>query len=193
MKTILFTIAVVAASLGAHAEYLYWQVKSEDLAPDFTSANGARVFASTDGGVTRNYLNIGYADYDDGFQSIGYAVQVPVNDTSLLADCSAYANNTAYAFYIELINYDDTYRDSGTPGVITQTPAYNASGTDFRGQSAEGLSYTQLAEHGFAGTDLSPINMAVWNGGSYSPVPEPTSAMLVLFGLAGLALRRRAV
>lgn len=192
MKTILFTIAVVAASVGAHAEYLYWQVQSTDLPNFATGATGARVFASNDGGVTRNYLNIGYADYDDGFRSIGYAVQVPVNDTSLLADCSAYANNTAYAFYIELINYDDKYRDSGT-GVITPTPAYNASGTDFRGQSAEGLSYTQLAEHGFAGTDLSPINMAVWNGGSYSPVPEPTSAMLVLFGLAGLALRRRAV
>ena len=43
------------------------------------------------------------------------------------------------------------------------------------------------------GTDLSPVSMAVWHGGAYSSVPEPTSAMLVLFGLAGLALRRRAV
>ena len=189
MKTILFTIAVVAASLGVHAEYLYWQVKSEDLAPDFTSANGARVFASDDGGVTRNYLNIGYADYDSGFQSIGYAVQVPVNDTSLLAefDSSTYGSGTSYAFYIELINYSDTYLSN------TATPAYNDAGTPFRGQSAEGQSYAQLHQSGYVGTDLSPINLAVWNGGSYSPVPEPTSAMLVLFGLAGLALRRRAV
>ena len=190
MKTILFTIAAVVASVGVHAEYLYWQVQSTDLPNFATDATGARVFASNDGGVTRNYLNIGYADYDDGFQSIGYAVQVPVNDTSLLAefDTSTYGDGTSYAFYIELINYAETYRTSNT-----STPAYNAENTPFKGQSEVGQTYASLNANGFVGTDLSPINMSVWNGGSYSPVPEPTSAMLVLFGLAGLALRRRAV
>lgn len=191
MKKILFAIAVVAASVGARAEYLYWQVKNSDL-PSFASdATGARVFASNDGGATRNYLNIGYADYDEGFKSIGYAVQVPVNDTSLVADFDkdTYSGNN-YAFYIELINYADTYRTSNP---VTATPAYDAASTPFRGQSAEGQTYTQLVSQGYAGADLSPVNMAVWNGGTYSPVPEPTSAMLVLFGLAGLALRRRAV
>ena len=190
MKTILFAIAAVVASVGAHAEYLYWQVQSSDL-PDFASdATGARVFVSNDNGVSdRHYLNIGYADYDTGFGNIGYAVQVPVNDTSLVAefDSSTYGSGN-YAFFIELINYAETYRTSDAA-----TPAYNATGTPFKGQTAEGQSYAQLAEHGYVGTDLSPINMSVWHGGAYSPVPEPTSAMLVLFGLAGLALRRRAV
>ena len=190
MKKVLFAIVMIVASVGANAEYLYWQVTGSDI-PDFASgANGARVFASSDGGVTRNYLNIGYGDYDSGFQSIGYAVQVPVDNTSLVAefDSSTYGSGTPYAFYIELINYDDAYRTSNTV-----TPAYNAENTPFKAQSAEGLSYTQLAQSEYVGTDLSPVNMSVWNGGSYSPVPEPTSAMLVLFGLAGLALRRRVV
>ena len=189
MKKIIFSIAIaVAASI--HAEYLYWQVTGADLTGDFSGATGARVFVSDDNGVSRTYLELGQADPDTGYyEPFGYAVRAPIpGEEPLLAkiDTSAWTGGN-YAFYIELINYSSaaTYSDSDT------TTAYPSG--NFVGQTAEGQTYATLNQNGFAGVDLSPVNMAVWNGGTYSPVPEPTSAMLVLFGLAGLALRRRAV
>ena len=188
MKKILFVIAAVAVSASARASYLYWQIDgSEDVSGAY---DGARVFVSNDGGASdRTYLEIGYADADlpDGYQSVGYAVNVPQPNMSLVAVVpdTPYSADNSYSFYIELINYASAdYRTSQT------STGYGTS--DFVAQS-EGQSYANLSAHDFIGSDLSPVNMAVWHGGAYSSVPEPTSAMLVLFGLAGLALRRRAV
>lgn len=192
MKKILFAIAAVAVSAGAHASYLYWQIDgtSEDVsALSGATFDGARVFVSSDGGASdKTYLEIGYADPDlpSGYQSVGYVANVPQPNMSLVAvvpDNAGY-DGANYSFYIELVNYNSTLNSSQTDS------GYGTS--DFVGQS-EGQSYANLAAHDFVGSDLSPVNMAVWHGGAYSPVPEPTSAMLVLFGLAGLALRRRAV
>ena len=188
MKKILFSI-VIAFAASLHAEYLYWQVTGAEVSGDFSGATGARVFVSDNNGVSRTYLELGQADADTGFESFGYAVQAPISGEEPLVakiDNAAWKGDT-YAFYIELINYSSsaTYTSNDN---ITAYPSGN-----FVGQSETGLTYASLNANDFVGTDLSPINMAVWNGGSYSPVPEPTSAMLVLFGLAGLALRRRAV
>ena len=193
MKKILFAIAAVAVSAGAHASYLYWQIDgtTEDVtALSGATFDGARVFVSNDGGVNKTYLEIGYADPDLplGYQNVGYAVNVPQPNMSLVAvvpDNAGYDVASAnYAFYIELVNYNSTLNSSQTDS------GYGTS--EFVGQS-EGQTYASLSSHDFIGSDLSPVNMAIWHGGTYSPVPEPTSAMLVLFGLAGLALRRRAV
>ena len=190
MKKILFAIAAVAVSAGAHASYLYWQIDgtTEDVsALSGATFDGARVFVSSDGGVSdKTYLEIGYADPDlqSGYQSVGYAVNVPQPEMSLVAVVPD-GYESGYSFYIELVNYNSTLNSSQTAN-----SGYGTS--EFVGQS-EGQTYATLAAHDFIGSDLSPINMSVWHGGAYSPVPEPTSAMLVLFGLAGLALRRRAV
>lgn len=188
MKAILFSIAI-AVTASLHAEYLYWQVTDAQVSGDFANATGARVFVSSDNGVNRTYLELGQGDADTGFDSFGYAVQAPIPGNDPLVakiDNSAWKNDT-YAFYIELINYSS----SATYSANDTTTAYPSE--NFVGQTSEGQTYATLNQNGFAGVDLSPVNMAVWNGGTYSPVPEPTSAMLVLFGLAGLALRRRAV
>jgi len=193
MKKIFFAIAAVAVSAGAHASYLYWQIdgSSEDVsALSGATFDGARVFVSNDGGVSdKTYLEIGYADPDlqSGYQSVGYAVNVPQPNLPLVAvvpDSAGYDGGN-YSFYIELVNYNSTLNSSSTVSSGYGTP-------EFVGQS-EGQTYANLASHDFIGSDLSPVNMAVWHGGAYSPVPEPTSAMLVLFGLTALALRRRAV
>jgi len=199
MKKVLFTLAAIAAAASVHASYLYWQIDGSEPAltgegltagVDYT---GVRIFASNNNGDTKTYLNLGYADFDsDSFQPLGYAVSAPVGGM-LLADVSDFSSG-GYSFYVELIN-GDVSNWSGVDKV--NVSAYQTS--SFAGQlvssgNSDPITYTGLESKGFIGTDLSPVSMAVWHGGgSYSPVPEPTSAMLVLIGLAGLALKRRAV
>ena len=194
MKKILFMMAVIASAASVHASYLYWQIDGDEPVLDGKDYSGVRIFASNNNGDTKTYLNLGYADFDsDSFQSLGYAVSAPVGG-ALVAYVDTSTITSDYSFYIELINGDGAvaYWNDKT------TSAYqDASGHagDFAGQLyGNDTTYANLANKGFIGNDLSPVSMAVWHGGgSYSPVPEPTSAMLVLIGLAGLALKRRAV
>lgn len=189
MKKIVFTFATLVAAASVHASYLYWQINGNEpaLTNEELSApanyTGVRIFASDDNGATKKFLNLGYANYDtEEFTSIGYAVDAPVGGM-LLADVSGIGEG--YSFYVELINNNvSTWK-------TTNTSAYPSS--DFAGQlQGNDETYANLVQKGFIGADLSPVSMAVWHGGSqYSAVPEPTSAVLMLIGMAGLALRRR--
>ena len=73
------------------------------------------------------------------------------------------------SFYVELFNYTDGVASSVAVGST--------------------MSYSALAALGAISDTLLEIPTA-WTGGTYS-VPEPTSAVLMLLGLAGLALKRR--
>lgn len=174
MRKAIFALFIAVAVSSANASYLYWQVDSS-TASDLTYS-GAKVFVSNDNGVnSRQYLTLGYGDYDTGaFEGVGEKITTPLYDSVVaVVDANAtYANDSSYKFYIELINYNDST-------FVAQT------------DSASAKTYEQLVDSQFVGADLSPVSMAVWHGGSYTTVPEPTSAMLVLFGLAGLALKRR--
>lgn len=60
------------------------------------------------------------------------------------------------------------------------------------GQSSESLSYSALGEYLSHGSDMTPAK--TWQVSTFVSagiVPEPNSAMLMLFGFAALALRRR--
>lgn len=75
------------------------------------------------------------------------------------------------SFYIELFNFVD--------------------GTATSVATSETRSYSELLALGAISDTLLSIPTA-WTGGTYS-VPEPTSGVLMLLGLAGLALKRRKV
>ena len=176
MRKAIFALSVAVAISSANASYLYWQIDtSEESGLVSEPYTGARVFVSNDNGATmRNYLTVGYGDYATGNLVEMGKIQVPLYDSvvAVVDANAAYASDSSYKFYIELINYD-----SGT--FVAQT------------ESSSAMTYSQLVASEYIGADLSPVSMAVWHGGSYTTVPEPTSAMLVLFGLAGLALKRR--
>ena len=194
MKKILFVLAAIAASASVHASYLYWQIDGSEGALSGKEYNGVRIYASRDGGAAEKiFLNLGYAEPDNGFQGIGYAVSAPLHGGSLVADLSDLSSPEGYSFYVELINSDLTYWNNAAH---KSESAYQSSTAGFAGQLQGGddITYTSLVSQGFIGADLSPVSMAVWHGGTqYSSVPEPTSAILMLIGIAGLALRRRAV
>lgn len=82
-------------------------------------------------------------------------------------DISAY--DTTYSFYIELVN------SSGSVVGNSEVATY------------ESLASTSIT------SDLSAIpNLGAWHGGTYS-VPEPTTGLLMLMGVALVSLKRRKV
>jgi len=84
-------------------------------------------------------------------------------------DLGDLTTKTGYGYYIELVN-----NSSSTP-----TLSGYQQGT-----------YASLAESVTTSLDVENLQAQVWHGGSYN-APEPTSAMLMLLGVAGLALRRK--
>ena len=173
-KAYLFAL-VLFVGFASNASYLMWQVdpsSAEDggnTAGDFASQyNAARIgyyeTSQAMPGATLADMEKagGIISYTDEVYPASGAMSSPASlDISSLGD--------GYTYFIELVNYDSA-------------PNHVAYG--------EALSYSDLAAKGYVSTDLPSIP-TVWHGGNFNAVPEPTGALMVLFGMAFLGLKRR--
>ena len=92
-----------------------------------------------------------------------------IGDSAYSADLTDYAN---YNFYVEVVNYDSSTKTSTAVA------------------RSEAVSYESLSMN--LTTTLSDIaKTQVWHASNYSAAPEPTSAMLMMMGVAFLGLKRR--
>ena len=177
----LITICAVALSLGAFAadSYLYWMLdESTELswtgtdkttsikAPTYNKVALAVVTDAT-GKKVDNYLSL--------YTVNGNPVTAPVSITatdgaSLFAKLGDYAAS-GYSYYIELLN------DSTVVGRSADTLSYSAA-----------AAYIQSAIGG-----TSQMTAQQWSTTAFTTaaIPEPTSGMLLLLGLAVLALKRK--
>lgn len=176
MKKLIAIFTMMAVYASAHASYLYWQVDDSDnftaiskVSPtDLTYARF--VLKDSDGGEVYSYAQLD--------NSSGPATYLTPGAKSV--DISSIPSGTgAYSYYIELGTYSSGnwtgYAISQTSTVQTYAEiAANAIST------SGSLSYT----------DLVAANITPFHGGTYS-VPEPTSAILMLFGAAMLGLKRK--
>lgn len=156
-------IALVAMGLAgfAQASYLYWQV-SGDAVTEFASGEGAYGVQVTYNGTA---LDIKATDGS----SVGLVV-----DTATAQNPGYLINiadlSSGSSFYIELVKYvDDAW---STVGVSSE------------------LAYADVGKYTVDLNAIAPVLPQAWTGGAYA-APEPTSAVLMLLGLAGLALKRR--
>ena len=169
MKKLILSMAMVAA-FAAFADdtttyqALYWQVNAEDTT-SFGDASYAVLYASLDGG------NVKIAG--DGQLVNAGAVgqtQTVLQGAGSTFSWGAYDFTTAN-FFVELLN----------------------EGGAFLAQS-ESVGYSTLLNGGYIATQgagmPSPTTATPYAFGAYA-VPEPTSGLLMLLGIAGLALRRK--
>ncbi len=183
MKKYFAMLGAIALATAAQADLLKWQVVDSNAYPSW---NYARVgYYTTGSGSPDNATFLGLtADADTSSP----ADQAPAAAaTGVTTGDGIYAilpspDSSAYTYYIELGNYDSS------------TSTFTAVAR------SEEKSYSQLANN-YIITDaqLNALNaqalqaVAAWNGGTFTAVPEPTGAMLMLLGFATLSLRRRRV
>lgn len=162
-KSIILLVATLATTV-VNASYLYWQITKEETVNE-TGIWGdwARLVAHSD---TESSTVEQFAQLVNGEMSAYRTFDI----SSLSGDTSS------YSFWVEL----GTYSSVGTPSTFS---AQVSSWSDRK-------TYTDLSSY-IATTTLSDIpTTQIWHGGTMS-VPEPTSAVLMLFGAAFLGLKRK--
>lgn len=180
MKKILL-FAFLAAAATSQAEYLLWQVSPTSVAQDeYLSAH----VDLGDGFTYKAIMHWGTGSTDDGtWHDAGSQVGV-IDDkadgsieTSYQVNLGQLDDASSYSYYIEIVKY----------ATADSTAWYGVA-------KSETKSYAQLSavENGvsFIGDIAAPSVLVPWTGGAFA-APEPSSAMLVLVGMALMALKRK--
>lgn len=185
MKKFLVVVAAVFLANISEAAYLYWQVSTSELSGKTDSVTGESL-----SGLEFNYAQI--IAVDSSGKETALMIANPMDGTSMATskmnlsvdgpyaiNLSQLSNPAAYSFYIELLNYNNTSYDF----VAKSDLNFDKS------------SYANLVDGKYidVGDTFQLPQANVWHGGSYTATPEPTSAMLVMFGMGLLALKRKRV
>ncbi len=184
MKKIMVAAVAVAFAAVAHAAAFNWSSSGTNAAKTFYGPDGATALASgtvvylLDSGVSGN----SQADLVAGIRG-GKSITDFTTITSTTLDSNSrltakgFEYGTAgndYNFYMAIVSGDNVFvsADKGASAQASDTVTVAFSGIKTATQ-------TLKADGAYAG------------GGWYAAVPEPTSGLLMLLGIAGLALRRR--
>lgn len=163
MKTIAFAIALLGVG-SLSADVLYWMAEEDPQETPFYCAQ----MVADDGQGTRVELNV----FDmPNSQVLSGVTTVDANPSPGFATDAVWASLdsrdwSGYSFYVELLDEQDA----------------------LVAKSATGLSYSDLEGH-LKKTQLDQPTVLTVTG--FNAVPEPTTGLLVLFGAAMLALRRK--
>lgn len=191
MKKLMIALAAVAAGVAAHAATVDWQYQVTASSTDYHASNyalylvdaakwdaakaGAGITADTFTDTSIVYGQTTFASGTGKGSNKTYISNIAGGTTSgasatLLADSIVADGGTLNVYYVIL--------DSSTD----PSKYYASEKTALTGRAATG---TQVMT-GFGSVANSSIT---WT--DTSAVPEPTSGLLMLLGIAGLALKRR--
>ena len=189
MKKLMTITAVLALSLATNAASLSWVVAGVNLPESTTTANGVaaymfltaasdNVLGYVDGSSLTTVDAVVSAIKGGTFDGKGAFVSSTLNASGATTAATGISKFTAgdslSAFAIIFDNADISKAENF---MIAQ----NASGTEVLSASWTSSVGAQALAWG---------NQTV-NGTTWQAIPEPTSGLLMLVGLAGLALRRR--
>ena len=168
MKNILFAAVIATATcLCAKAEYLYWQVGDSLNGTSFDSSQQYKAYVvAIDEGNDKTYVKTYVAGWGAG--NLGMT-SVQAADVS---------NYTTSSFQIEVYAYDSLTGLATSPTASSIMVSYSDLHNINMIRSASNWVQSSLA-----------ASVPVWNGTNV--VPEPTSGMMMLVGLALLGLKRR--
>jgi hypothetical protein len=189
MKKLIIAAAIVCAAVIAQAATANWGVGASNIYVGDGSttkiAQGATVYMF-DAGITSQaalYALFAADTAMDMTTAAGYAGTVATSAAGVMAatkvkfsygDQSTVDSSNAYDFYFAIIDGDNIY--------LSDSKSVVAGGSD----TAVSISFGSQA----TGSKLPAVD-GFQGAGAWSAVPEPTSGLLMLVGLAGLALRRR--
>ena len=187
MKKLLIIGAVIAAAVSANAAAFTWKSTSGRLF-DGQGSETANRYAGTGylfdaSGVSQAAILAAFASETGAASTLASALSSSAFSAGRAAESAAFTGpDSAFTGYFVVFGQDA----SGNDAIYisdTTTAEYTAVGTGsvvFGQQNAYSSAGFKDAAAGYAG--------AGWYAAS---VPEPTSGLLMLLGMAGLALRRR--
>lgn len=179
MKKILLSLfvffVVLSSVVFGDDGYFYWMFSKT------SKIDGIDDLTAWDAGASKGL--IGYSSTDNPYNVMGHLdLYTDISETSspsldgvgIAADLSAspyYAQFKAdlndYYYFVELINDNGGLMGYYSLGQYSDLQAYIAS------------------------ADLQILPESAWGETQYKAIPEPTSGLLLLLGVAGLALRRK--
>ena len=180
MKKLMIAAAIVCATAFANAASAVWGVgyiedADGNLLDSSSTGYTATLNIYSDEALTTLVLSSSTSDWDGGFADGG--------ETDSLLDNST---DTTYYGQIVIDHAGQTMKSDGfqftTSTFSDQVDVFAMTATD------EVMGIEKIGGGDFDGANGA---FETNGGGSWSAVPEPTSGLLMLLGMAGLALRRK--
>jgi len=180
MKNFLIAGLVMLAASATQASYLYWQVNAGVLKDAISAYNskwsagvkdenisGARLVQVANNSGTSVKSVVGAVAASDFGTMQGTAI-----DVSTLGSAN-------YSYYIEIISTAATSATIPYQEIaVSETKSYNDLVT---------------ANAVYTGSEMAVPSLVAWTGGTYAAAPEPTSGLLLIFGIGLLGLKRKRV
>lgn len=171
MKKIMIMAAVVCAAMFANAASFNWKLQT---GADYTGMN---VYAVSGTAATTVLSALQSTDSANWSAALSGAATAVVEGTNARAGATGLSTGIAASGNLVYVIVDGAIAEGNKFWVVNDysIPAANV----FEPPATGTLATIKTADQGFAGS------------GTFTAVPEPTSGLLMLVGLAGLALRRR--
>ncbi len=183
MKKLVIALAVAACATVVNAAAFNWTSSGTNAAKTFYGSDGTSTIAGTTvylmdaATVTQSALLTALRDGGSITDYASVSSQALDTNSRLAAKEFSYGSSgNSYDFYMAIVSGDNVFLSASV----------SASGQD-----------ADVSKVSFSGiktatqTVFSDASAAYSSAGWYQTVPEPTSGLLMLLGMAGLALRRR--
>lgn len=190
MKKLIIAAAAIALAVASQAAVVDWGYK---ITGDKTVNSEAAAQASA---YANNYMVYLFAaDAVADWDKLTEADLASAKDSSALK-YSSYGSRTGALYATEdstgVVGNVRTFDVGDAASYIGKIVVVDTVNNTY---NASDITIASRAETAGAGTEgvksLTQANFAAQSFGNFAPVPEPTSGLLMLLGVAGLALRRR--
>ena len=191
MKKLLIVLGVIAVAVGAQAASFNWTSSGTSSGKTINSVAGTALYSS-ETAYTLYLFDAAVVSQD------ALLTALRADSTKTLADFTSVKSQTLasnsqitatsfdygsagndYSFYFAVINGDNVFMSNSLTKGAQEADTVNVAFTGLGSATKNAFGETAV----FSGTSGS--------GAGWYAVPEPTSGLLMLLGMAGLALRRR--
>ena len=176
MKKLMIAAAIVCAAAFAQAASFDWAAKYIGDDEDYYSGVLGRIFTTSDVTVEALTAELAAGNFDSWSAKGMVQKTTNANGTVAASDYSGSKDAGTYDFYA-------VFLDAATTGDATK---FFITPSTLTKALVDGAGNETLVNFG----DLESASAAGWQTIG-SSVPEPTSGLLMLLGVAGLALRRK--